>query len=165
VAGIFSSHNFSNQSRSNKEELMNATKATTSDADIVIKLYDLRREPRMREARNWFLMKFWPKSLQDVLEIQNAFGTDENAYFRQIVSYWEMSASLVLRGAIDPDLFMDWSGEMVFLFAKVYPYLKEVREAINPGFFLKVETVINQTNRQAQLEAVLQRQKKMSVGR
>jgi len=165
VAGIFSSHNFSNQSRSKKEELMNATKATTSDADIVIKLYDLRREPRMREARNWFLMKFWPKSLQDVLEIQNAFGTDENAYFRQIVSYWEMSASLVLRGAIDPDLFMDWSGEMVFLFAKVYPYLKEVREAINPGFFLKVETVINQTNRQAQLEAVLQRQKKMSVGR
>ena len=144
---------------------MNAAKATTSDADIVIKLYDLRREPRMREARNWFLMKFWPKSVQDVVEVQNAFGTDENAYFRQIVSYWEMSASLVLRGAVDPDLFMDWSGEMVFLFGKIYPYLKEVREAINPGFFLKVETVINQTNRQAQLQAVVERQKKMSAGR
>jgi hypothetical protein len=145
---------------------MNATtKATTSDADIVIKLYDLRREPRMREARNWFAMKFWPKSVQDILEVQNAFGTDENAYFRQIVSYWEMSASLVLRGAVDPDLFMDWSGEMVFLFAKIYPYLKEVREVINPGFFLKVETVINQTNRQAQLQAVVERQKKMFAGK
>jgi hypothetical protein len=148
-----------------EEEPMNATKATTFDADIVIKLYDLRREPRMRQARNWFLMEFWPKSVQDVVAVQNAFGTDENAYFRQIVSYWEMSASLVLRGAVDPDLFMDWSGEMVFLFGKIYPYLKEVREAINPGFFLKVETVINQTNRQAQLEAVVERQKKMSAGR
>jgi hypothetical protein len=76
-----------------------------------------------------------------------------------------MSASLVLRGAVDPDLFMDWSGEMVFLFAKIYPHLKEVRESINPGFFLKVETVINQTNRQAQLQAVLERQKKMAAGR
>jgi hypothetical protein len=164
VAGFYFSYNFSTSTHE-EEELMNATKATTSDADVVIKLYDLRREPRMREARNWFLMKFWPKSVQDVLEVQNAFGTDENAYFRQIVSYWEMSASLVLRGAVDPDLFMDWSGEMVFLFAKIYPYLKEVRSAINPGFFLKVETVINQTNRQAQLEAVIQRQKAMSVGK
>jgi hypothetical protein len=164
VAGFYFSYNFSTSTHE-EEELMNATKATTSDAGVVIKLYDLRREPRMREARNWFLMKFWPKSVQDVLEVQNAFGTDENAYFRQVVSYWEMSASLVLRGAVDPDLFMDWSGEMVFLFAKIYPHLKEVRSAINPGFFLKVETVINQTNRQAQLEAVIQRQKAMSVGK
>ena len=143
---------------------MNATKATTSDADVVIKLYDLRREPRMREARNWFL-NFWPKSAQDVAAVQNAFGTDENAYFRQVVSYWEMSASLVLRGAVDPDLFMDWAGEMVFVFAKLYPFIKDVREVINPGFFLKVETVINQTNRQAQLEAVVQRQKAMTAGK
>jgi hypothetical protein len=143
---------------------MTGTKATPADADIVLKLYELRRETVMREARGWFL-NFWPKSAQDVLAVHNGFGTIENAYLRQVVSYWEMSASLVLRGAVDPDLFMDWSGEMVFVFAKIYPFLKEVRESINPGFFLKVETVINQTNRQAQLEAVLQRQKKMAAGK
>ena len=143
---------------------MTGTKATPADADTVLKLYELRRESVMREARGWFL-NFWPKSAQDVIDVQSAFASKENAYFRQVVSYWEMSASLVLRGAVDPDLFMDWSGEMVFVFAKLYPFIKEIREAINPGFWLKVETVINQTNRQAQLEAVLQRQKKMAAGK
>ena len=104
-------------------------------------------------------MKFWPKSAKEVIDVQNAFGTQENCYFRQVISYWEMSSSLVLRGAVDPDLFMDWSGEMVFFFAKIYPYLAEVRAGINPGFWLKVETVINQTNRQAALEAAVNRQK------
>lgn len=142
---------------------MTGNKPTPADAEIVIKLYDLRRESVMRDARAWYLMKFWPKSAQDVADVSNAFGTQENAYFRQIVSYWEMTASLALRGAVDPDLLMDWSGEMVFFFAKVYPYLKEVREKVNPGFWLKVETIINQTNRQAALEAAVNRQKAMTA--
>ena len=140
---------------------MTGTKPTPADADIVLKLYDLRRESVMREARSWFAMKFWPKSVQDILDVQNAFGTNENAYFRQVVSYWEMTASLGLRGAVDADLLMDWSGEMVFLFAKIYPHLKEVREKINPGFWLKVETLINQTNRMPAVEAAVNRQKAM----
>jgi hypothetical protein len=142
---------------------MTGNKSTPADADVVLKLYDLRRESVMRDARSWYLMKFWPKSAQEVADVSNAFGTQENAYFRQIVSYWEMSASLALRGAVDPDLFMDWSGEMVFFFAKIYPYLKEVREKVNPGFWLKVETVINQTNRQAALEAAVNRQKAIAA--
>ena len=140
---------------------MTGTKPTPADADIVLKLYDLRRESVMRDARKWYLMKFWPKNIQDILEVQNAFGTDENAYFRQIVSYWEMTASLGLRGAVDPELLMDWSGEMIFFFAKIYPHLKEVREKINPGFWLKVETLINQTNRMPAVEAAVNRQKAM----
>lgn len=144
---------------------MTGTKATPADADVVLKLYDFRREAVMREARSWFLMKFWPKSAQEVADVSNAFGKQENAYFRQIISYWEMAASLALRGAVDPDLFMDWSGEMVFFFAKIYPYLKEVREKVNPGFWLKVETVINQTNRQAAVEAAVQRQKSFAAGK
>jgi len=142
---------------------MTGTKPTPADAEVVLKLYDFRREAVMREARSWFLMKFWPKSAQEIADVSNAFGTPENAYFRQIVSYWEMSASLALRGAVDAELFMDWSGEMVFFFAKVYPYLKEVREKVNPGFWLKVETVINQTNRQAALEAAVNRQKALTA--
>jgi hypothetical protein len=145
---------------------MSQVKATSADADIVLKLYDFRREPLMREARNWFLMKFWPRTAQDVCAVATAFGTPENAYFRQIVSYWEMSASLVLQGAVHPDLFMDWSGEMMFFFAKFQPILKDVREAMkNPGFFGKVETVINQTNRQDAVLAMVERQKAMAAGR
>jgi len=142
---------------------MTGTKATPADAEIVLKLYDFRREAVMREARSWFLMKFWPKSAEEIIAVANAFGTQENAYYRQIVSYWEMSAALALQGAVHPDLFMDWSGEMIFFFAKIYPYLKEVREAVNPGFWVKVETVINQTNRTAALEAAIKRQKGMAA--
>jgi hypothetical protein len=142
---------------------MSQVKATPADADIVLKLYDFRREPLMREARNWFLMKFWPKTAQDVVAVATAFGTQENAYFRQIVSYWEMSASLVLQGALHPDLFLDWSGEMMFFFAKFQPILNDVREAMkNPGFFAKVETVINQGNKQEVIATMVERQKAMT---
>lgn len=137
------------------------SQATQADADIVLKLYDMRREPVMRDARKWFLLEFWPKSAEDVLKVTSAFGTQENAYFRQVISYWEMSASLVLNGAVHPDLFMDWSGEMVFFFAKLYPILKDIRDKYNAGFWLKTETVINQTNRMKAVEAAMQRQKGM----
>ncbi len=139
--------------------------ATSADAEIVLKLYDMRREAVMRDARKWFLFEFWPKNADDVAKVVGSFGTPENAYFRQVSSYWEMSASLVLNGALHPDLFMDWSGEMVFFFAKVYPILKEVREKVNPGFWLKVETVINQTNRMNAVQMAVERQKKMAAGR
>ncbi len=143
---------------------MSDIKATQADAEIVMKLYDMRREAVMRDARSWFLMKFWPKSAQDVLAVSNAFGTPENAYFRQVVSYWEMAAALVLQGAVHPDLFMDWGGEMVFLFAKVAPILKETREAMNnPMFFGRVEKVIEQTGRQQMVSTLIERQKAMSA--
>jgi len=142
---------------------MSQVKATPADADIVLKLYDFRREPLMREARNWFLMKFWPKTAQDVVAVATAFGTQENAYFRQVASYWEMAASLVLQGAVNIDLFLDWSGEMLFFYAKFQPILKDVREATkNPNFFAKVEAVINQGNRQEAVAALVERQKAMS---
>lgn len=145
---------------------MSQVKATSADADIVLKLYDFRREPLMREARNWFMTKFWPKTAQDVVNVATASGTQENAYFRQVASYWEMAASLVLQGALNPELFMDWSGEMMFFFAKFQPILNDVRQAMkNPNFFAKVEAVINQTNRQEVVLALVERQKAIAAGR
>ncbi len=141
------------------EDSMSQGKATTADAEIVLKLYDMRREKVMREARNW-LLGFWPQNVQDVMAVANAFGKPENAYFRQVMSFWEMAASLPLRGAVDPELFMDWSGEMVFVFAKFAPILAEVREAMaNPMFLQRVETLINQTSRQQMVAMVIERQK------
>jgi hypothetical protein len=122
-----------------------ADKATTGDAELLLKLYDLRREPEIRKARNWWL-GFWPESTDDVMKIATALGTQENAWMRQVGGYWEMAASLVLHGTLNRDLFLEPSfcGEMFVYFGKIEPFLKDLREkSQNPGIFANVEKVIN----------------------
>ena len=92
--------------------------ANAADADLILKLYDLRRDARMREARNWVLHTFDPKTLDELLEVQRDFGSEHNQYWRQVISYWEMAAAFVLRGALDGDLFFDSVGEIIMLQAK-----------------------------------------------
>ena len=122
-----------------------AKKPTTEDAEIIMRLYDLRRETEMRKARAWYA-GWWPSSADDVLKVLNASGTPENAWFRQVNGYWEMAASFVLRGILNEELFWDNSGEMWFVLAKLQPFLKEVREKANiPHGFLRVEKVATQT--------------------
>jgi hypothetical protein len=120
-------------------------KPTASDAQLILQLYDLRREAEMRKARNWWLVNFWPMTADEFMKVATGLGTEENAWFRQVAGYWDMAASLVLHGILHPDLFLEGgsSGEMVFLFAKIQPILKEVREKMQaPGLFLNVEKVI-----------------------
>src|SRR5579864_7675251 len=119
-------------------------KATPEDAELILKLYDLRREPEMRKARNWWL-GFWPESSDEVMKIGMALGTQENAWMRQVTGYWELAASLVLHGTLSRDLFLEgsFSGEMFLIFGKVEPFLKDVREkAHNPNIFGNVEKLI-----------------------
>ena len=112
---------------------------THHDAEIILKLYDLRREPVMREARS-FVAQFAPKSVDDMLKVANAFGTKEQAYLRQVAGYWEMAASLVNRGALNRELALDNFQEMFFVYAKVQPYLEEYRKAVlAPGFLRNVQ--------------------------
>ncbi len=119
-----------------------AKKATAHDAELVLKLYDLRREAEMRKARNWFVAEFWPQSADDVLKVVNSSDSQENAWFRQAGSYWEMAASLVVHGALSEDLFLASSGELFFLFAKIHPFLKELREKMNnPEAYANIEKV------------------------
>jgi len=117
---------------------------TTTDAELILKLYDLRREAEIRKARNWWL-GFWPESADDIMKIAMALGTQENAWMRQVGGYWELAASLVLHGTLSRDLFLEgsFSGEMFLIFAKIEPFLKEVREkAHNPNIFGNVEKLI-----------------------
>ncbi len=117
---------------------------TPADAELILKLYDLRREAELRKARNWWL-GFWPESAEDVIKIATALGTQENAWLRQVGGYWELASSLVLHGAVNRDLFMEgsFSGEMFFIFAKVEPFIKEIREKMqSPNVFANVEKVI-----------------------
>jgi len=123
-----------------------ANKATAADAQVILELYNLRREPEMRKARDWWVTKFWPTSAEEVLAIGMALGTQENAWLRQVGGYWGMAASLVLHGAIDAELFLQpsISGEMVLLFAKVQPFLNELREKMgDPQLFANIEKVID----------------------
>ncbi len=94
-------------------------------ADLILKLYDLRREEVMRKAREWYTRQFHPMSAQDVI---NTLRGEHSAYFRMVTSYWEMAASFVNNGVIDWQMFMGANpGEPVNVFAKLYPYLEELR--------------------------------------
>ena len=138
--------------------------ASAKDAQIVMQLYDLRREAKMREARNFFVMEFKPQSADDIVKIATAFGTPHNTYFRQVMSYWGMAASLVVHGAVDKALFNDWSGEMYFVWAKVQPYITEVRAAMGiPEFLRNVEIVIEgDAEGRKRRQAMQERQKRFA---
>jgi len=104
-------------------------KPTAADAELIVKLYDLRREAEMRKARQWWVVTFWPDSADDLAKIAMAAGTQENNWLRQVTGYWEMAASFVLHGTLSEELFMElaFSGEMFVIFAKVRPFLKNLR--------------------------------------
>jgi len=138
-----------------------STKATPTDAELILKLYDLRRESEIRKARDWWLVKFWPESAEDVMKIANALGTQENNWLRQAGGYWEMAASMVVHGAINRDLFLEpaSSGEMFFFFAKFRPFLKELREKLNsPTMMANIEKLVMSTEETRQrLQGIEQR--------
>jgi hypothetical protein len=123
-------------------------KASAQDAEILLKLYELRREPELRKARNWWLWEFSPRNAEDFLKIASAPGTQENNWLRQGGSYWGMAAAFVLQGVLNEDLFLRpaCSGEMFFILAKVYPFLADLREKLgDPELFRDVEKVAANT--------------------
>lgn len=105
---------------------MSNSTATPHDAELILKLYDLRREAVMREARG-FIFGFTPQSIDDVMGIISDFSRKENAYVRQVIGYWDMAASLVLRGALNEDLARDNFQELLFVYARLEPFIAEVR--------------------------------------
>lgn len=98
--------------------------ATPADAELILKLYDLRREPLMRKARKFVAFEMPAKTQDDLLKVQRGAPSEENAMWRQAISYWEMAASFVLRGALDGDLFLDTNAEGIFLFTKFHALYK-----------------------------------------
>jgi hypothetical protein len=120
-------------------------KATTADAQLILQLYDLRREPEMRKARSWWIGEFWPQNADDFSKVAGNTGSQENNWLRQVGGYWSMAASFVLQGVLNEELFLQpaVSGEMYFLLAKVHPFLGELREKMeDPHLFGNIEKVI-----------------------
>ena len=120
-------------------------KPSHEDAQLILKLYDLRREPEMRKARQWWLVTFWPESADDFLKVFGVSGTPENNWFRQVVSYWGIVASFVANGILNQKLFFQpsFSGELFFLLVKSRPFLAELRERTkNPDLMLNLEKAV-----------------------
>jgi len=107
-------------------------------AELILKLYELRREAVMREARNWFFA-FNPESVE---HIQRTAMGEHGGYFRMVTTYWDMACSFVNHGAIDPEMFNDANGEQVFVYAKLQPFIDEIRAAGNPTFMQHLERAV-----------------------
>jgi hypothetical protein len=112
-------------------------------AQLNLQLFELRREPVLREARDWFLREFNPESFSELVTLA---GGERNASFRMVLGYWDMAASLVTTGAIDADAFRAAHGEIFATFSKIYLYLAELRTASSePEFCKHVEAVVLST--------------------
>ncbi len=134
------------------------TKPTADDAQIIMRLYDLRREPEMRKARACFA-GWWPREAHDIVRVIQGADPQENAWFRQVSGYWDMAASFVLRGTLNEDLFVDSGGEMWFVLSKLRPFLKEVREKTNsPHLYQRIEKLATRSkDGRERLEMMLKR--------
>jgi len=119
-----------------------ATEATHADANLILKLYELRRDEKLRAARDWFATEFFPTSMEDFKPVQ-APGSKENTYFRMVTSYWDMAASFVESGVLNADLFLKSGGEMLFVWAKMGDFVPQMRQATgHPDYLANIERVI-----------------------
>lgn len=109
-------------------------------AQLILKLFEMRREPLLREARTWFLRQFHPASIADIRAV---LASADSAKYRMVIGYWDMAASLVGHGAIDREMFLDANGEIFATFAKIQPLLADMRaNAQTPGLAKHMEAIV-----------------------
>lgn len=112
------------------------------DVIAILKLYEMRSEALMREARRWFFTEFAPVSGKDIVRLMLS-GEKQSAFYRMVVSHWETAASFVNNGGIDEKLFLDGNSEHVVVFAKLQPFVAEVRETIGePDYLSNLERLV-----------------------
>lgn len=116
--------------------------ATYDDANLILRLYELRREETMRKARQWFAT-FSADTLGEVEKVA-PMGSQENAYMRMVTSYWDMAATFVTSGILNEELFLDTNGEALFVWEKCRPLVPAIRDAYqSPSYLANLETVAN----------------------
>ena len=130
-------------------------------AQLILKIFEMRREPVLREARAWFVREFHPSSAAEIL----ALSPDDNRKFRMVTGYWDMACSLVTHGAIDRQMFLDANGELFGTFSKVQLLLGELRQRLNsPTMMSHTEQVVMSVpNAEARLEAIRNRLKGLAA--
>lgn len=139
---------------------METNLAAREDAATILKLYELRTEPVMREARQWVTGEFWPTTAREVLAVIGDPGSDQSRWLRQVTSYWEMAAALVNHGILAAPLFCDANGEPFFILAKFWPFMAEIRQQ-SPGFLKQMDLLCEQSSQARQkLEGMIAAQEK-----
>lgn len=112
------------------------------EAGLILKLYELRREDTMRQARNWYFRDFSPENMA---EFTSAIMGEHSGHLRMVVTYWDMAAALVNAGAISLELFSEANGEHIVVFSKIELLLGEIRQAFGVGFAMNLEKLIDAT--------------------
>ena len=135
---------------------MAGKKATAADAELILKLYDLRREAVMRQARSDLFGKFLPKTYEDFIAATKG-DHPLNVAYRMVSSYWEMAAGFVKHGALHLDLFAENCGEGLFMFAKAQPHLERLRKEVSPTSYVNMEWVVKKSKEAQRRLAVVQR--------
>ena len=116
---------------------------TYDEVNLMLRLYELRRESRLRQARAWYVENFHPSSLEEVAQ-KYPQGSEENTYIRMVLSYWEMVASIFNRGMIHDELFFENNGEIWVVWDRVRSIIPMWRHAFkNPTFFFNLEDACN----------------------
>lgn len=117
-----------------------------NDALAILKLYELRSEPLMRQARRWFFSEFSPRSGLEILALMQT-GEKESAFYRMVSSHWDIAAALVNQGGIDEAMFLAANTEHLVVFAKLQPFLKEIRETIGePDYLSNLEQLVGRVD-------------------
>jgi hypothetical protein len=112
------------------------------DVMAILKLYEIRSEARMRAARSWFFTEFAPQSGLEIVQLLRS-GEQQSAFYRMVASHWEVAASFVNNGGIDEQLFLDANTEHVVVFAKLQPFIGEIRELIGePDYLAQLERLV-----------------------
>ena len=133
------------------------------DADLILKLYDLRREKLMREAREWWFT-FNPTNIQEVMATMMG---EHSGHMRMVLSYWDMACAMVVSGAIDEELFNTTNGEHMLVYMKIEPVLQELRTMFdNQDFAKSLETVVKRMpNIEARMASMRERFKQIAAMR
>jgi hypothetical protein len=116
--------------------------ATAADAELILKLYDLRREETLRKARRFLVFEFNPKTLDELRAVSRDAKSDKNVYWRQGLSFWEMAASLVLHNALDDELFLESNVEGILLYAKFHHFHAETEKQSGNKFMKQTAALI-----------------------
>ena len=118
------------------------SKARYEDANLILRLYELRRETKLREARAWFMSQFRPQTIDDFIAVMMP-DHPQNAYFRMVATYWDMAASFAVRGPLDAALLLESGGELIGVWALIEPFIAEFRERMQlPEYLRNLQEVV-----------------------
>jgi hypothetical protein len=118
-----------------------AVPPTVDDANLVLRLYELRREEKLRAAREWFRTKFFPASIDDVKRVVATPG-EENTNYRMVTTYWDMACSFVASGVLHPDLFLQSGSESLMVWSRLEEFVPRIRSDGTPWFLANIEKTI-----------------------